>query len=602
MNRAQCLAAVTPGFDPYVGHADTGSFFSSIGHAISSAAKGIGSGVSRATHDLTHPKDLAKDSFSVAKYGYKNVVVPAVAKGLPIVQTVLKDSGPFGMVASGAIGAMKAGLSGKNLESIAWAAAEGAAPTGIDKAIGAAEAIRHGSNVLKTAINAGVTHFIPGSPEHLGYESAISVLKTAANKAALGVARRALPTEGAKRAFDAAVGTVSQAVSANGMSLRPGITNFSMSRIKGVISPYQPNLKHAIATMTRNPSLLTEHPMVLARQFGTSQQTVLDALRKVETTHLMPWRSLSPRAASFIKKWHPNAPMSALTHGTADTAGLDETGTKYIVSPGDSPWSIAQKLSGNGANWTQLKALNADKKPTIDKNIWTGEVLNIPPSWQKPRTQAAPPPVAVPSQPSPRAPTVLVSPAPVISVLPSILQGKAILVAWSKTDGVNQAGVSDYGQNAADLATTMGPRDKLVLSSFQNWDNKAENAGLVVDGILGPKSLTALQQWAETRAQAAIPGVTPSVVVSPNTDIPAMPIGTFPDVSEAIPPPPRGVPALPSGASPLPAVVSKDTPAPVAATSSGGKIAPALAGAAIGGVTFGLPGAIIGGIAGAAIG
>lgn len=582
MTKGECVQALMAGFDPYSGHSDTGWFGSKIAHAVSSAAKGIGKGVARGLHDATHPKDLAKDSFSVAKYSYKNVVKPAVAKGLPIVQTVLKNTGPFGMVASGALGAMKAGLSGKNLESIAWAAAEGAAPTGIDKAIGAAESIRHGSNVLKTAINAGVTHFVPGSPEHLGYETAISVLKTQANKAALGVARRALPTEGAKRAFDAAIGTVSQVVNANPAALMKranSIPTFNMSKVRGVISPYQPNLKHAMETLKRNPSLMVNHPMVLASQMGTTQQTVLDAIRRVSTTHLLPWRSLTPTAARFVKKWHPSAPLSALTHGTPDTAGLTSDGKQYVVVAGDSPWSIAQKLSGKGVNWVQLKALNADKKPTIDKNVWTGEILNIPASWQKPSSTPASTPVALPSQPSPVQPSgsVVVAPPAPISVAPSILQAKAILGAWSKTDGVNQAGVSDYGANVADLSTTMGPRDTLVLQSFQNWDNKAQSAGLSVNGQLDAASLLALQAWAEARAEQAIPSS--SIAAPPGSD--TISLSPTPVVA------PVGQPA---------------TPASVAAENpTGTKMAPALAGAAVGGVLFGLPGAIIGGIAGAAI-
>lgn len=602
MNRAQALSALTPGFDPYAGHHDTGWFGSKIAHAVSHAAKGIGNAAARGLHDATHPKDLAKDSFSVAKYSYKNVVKPVVAKGLPIVQTVLKDAGPIGMVASGAIGAMKAGLSGKNLESIAWAAAEGAAPTGIDKAIGAAEAIRHGSNVLKTAINAGVTHFVPGSPEHLGYESAISVLKTQANKAALGMARRALPTEGARRAFDAGIGTVSQVVNANPAALmqRAGsIPNISMGKLRGIISPYQPNLKHAIDTLTRNPSLATQHPMVLAQQFGTTQQTVLDALKRVGGQRLLPWRSLTPTAASFIRKWHPSAPISALTHGTEDTAGLDETGTKYIVVAGDSPWAIAQKLSGNGANWTQLKALNADKNPTIDKNVWTGEVLNIPASWQKPvTTPAVAPPVALPAQPAPAAPSapVIVPAVPAsVSVAPSILQAKSILVAWSKTDGVNQAGLPDYGLNVADLSTSMGPRDNLELQAFQNWDNKTGSAGLPVNGQLDAATLTALQQWAETRAAQAIPSAAiPGQVVLP-------PIAQIPNIL-----PSPSAPNFPSLPSPVPVVAPANqpaTPASVASNTpaSGSKIGAMAAGGAIGGVFFGLPGALIGAVVGAAI-
>lgn len=599
MNRAQCIAALTPGFDPYAGHSDTGSFFSKIGHAISHAAKDIGNEAKRGLHDATHPKDFLKDSFSVAKYGYKNIVKPAVMKGLPIVQTVLKDAGPIGMVAGGAIGAMKAGLSGKNLESIAWAAAEGAAPTGIDKAIGAAEALRHGSNVLTTALHQAASAITPGSPEHLGFQSALDVLKASGSKAALGVARRALPTEGAQRAFDAAIGTVSQAVSKNqSLMVRPGAPIArSLGRPRPPISSMHPNLKAVVDSLKRNPSLMATDPMVLANKFSTNHATILDAMKHVGTKQLLPWRSMSPRAMSFILKWHPHAPVSALGHGTNDTAGLDQTGTKYVVVKGDSPWAIAQALSGNGNNWTQMKALNTDKNPTIDKNIWTGEVLNIPVSWQKPVAPVpvpAPPP-AVAVQPAPVIPAVI-QPVPAqISVSPSILQAKAILVAWGKTDGVGKSMIVDYGTQAADLSTTMGPRDTTQLAAFQNWDNSSFSAGLPVTGQLDPATLLALQTWAENRAEQAIPNATGNVITLPPMIVTAPPqVYNLPNLATV----PPGVTPTPSGASPLPAVASTTSTTP---TQGVGKMGAAVGGAAIGGVLFGIPGAIIGGIAGAAI-
>ncbi len=627
MNRNEAAAALQHGFDPYAAHPDTSGLFSSIGHAISSAAHSVANTTKRIGHDITHPKDLAKDAWS----GTKSVGKFAVHNALPVVQTVLKNVGPLGMVASGAIGAMKAGLSGKNLESIAWAAAEGAAPSGIDKAIGAAHAIRNGSNVLKTAIGAAASSFTPGTVEHLGFNSAISALKETGSKVALGVARRALPNEGARRAFDAAVGTVADVVSKNPQALlkRAGsIAEFSLSRPRGVISPHQPNLKHAIETLKRNPTLTTQHPMVLANRFGTSQQVVLQALKHVAPMRLMPWRSLTPTAARFIKKWHPHAPVSALTHGSGNTAGLDEAGTHYIVTKGDSPWAIAQKLSGNGDNWRLLIPLNKDKKPGVDKTVWVGEVLNIPAAWQKPGATAPSPGPATSSQPAP----VRVTTTPKIfstrSVAPSILQAKSILVAWSKTDGVNQAGLPDYGSTAADLSTDFGARDSFVLTSFQNWDNKTAGTHLLVDGILGPDSLTALQQWAERRAAAAVKN--PSAVTIPVTPS----VMTLPELVVSAAAPPKFVPALPAAAAasvpaavaaalptasptvinttatpvaatpPIASPTQPATPASVAATTgqSGSKMAPMLAGAAVGGVTFGLPGAIIGAVAGAAIG
>ena len=204
--------------------------------------------------------------------------------------------------------------------------------------------------------------------------------------------------------------------------------------------------------------------------------------------------------------------------------------------------------------------------------------------------------------------------APAVSVAPSILQAKAILVAWSKTDGVNQAGVSNYGSSTEDMSTTFGPRDKTELMSFQNWDNKTANAGLVVDGKLGPKSMTALQQWAETRATQAIPdspvqtvSIPGQVTTLPEIVITATPPSASPGLPQIAPPavtvvstpslpPAQATPAVATAANPATPATVSSTPA-----ASGSKMAPALAGAAVGGVLFGIPGAIIGGIAGAAI-
>jgi hypothetical protein len=590
----------------------------------------------KAAKDIAAGKNVAA---SIADNAIKSLP-PQYAKAVQVGMAVGRAKSLQEGLKAGAMGAASMGASalskGKTMNPVIKAIGNlGATKGAIQKAVGAAQAIKNGSPALGKALNAAVSNFRNGSPEHLGFKTAVQVLKeTSGNKVAMGVARRALPTESARKAFDVAVGTVSRTVSANpGALARRAGSAFvpQMAKAKGVISPYQPNLKHAIETLKRNPAMASQHPMVLAKQFGTSQQVALEALKKVGGQRLLPWRSMSPRAAGFVQKW-ARVPMSFLSHGTSDTAGLDETGTKYIVEKGDSPFKIALKLTGNGNRWTELKALNADKKPPITQNIWTGEVLNIPASWQKPVVQAAPSPVAVSSQPAPTRPTTVSTPTPTISVAPGILQAKATLVAWGKTDGANQAGVTDYGSTAADLSTSFGPRDKLQLMSFQTWSNKTGHAPLVVDGILGPKSLAALQSWAEKRAAQAVPAAVaaaPTVTTLPEVVIEAKPPSAEAPIPVAVvmpapvvstPTPVVTVPALPAVAStPAPVVA---TPAPVAASApapatppvtatpqapaapapaSGSKMGPALAGAALGGTLFGLPGAIIGGIAGAAI-
>jgi hypothetical protein len=171
------------GFDPY---ADTGSLWGSI----KSVGKSIGKAAKGAVHAI---KTVSK--------------IPIVARALQAAETGLKNSGPWGMAANAALQAMGAGLQGKSLEEVAWAAAEGGTPTGIDRAISAAHAIRRGDNVIAVALSETQKQFIPGSAASMGFDVAHRILKgQSVSKAALGTARRALPSEEARRAFDTAVG------------------------------------------------------------------------------------------------------------------------------------------------------------------------------------------------------------------------------------------------------------------------------------------------------------------------------------------------------------------------------------------------------------
>lgn len=578
---------------------------------------------------MGHAKSI-QDALKVgAKEGVKAYGGEVLKKvgGLSAVQSVLhSDHGNLGKVAGNLLGTMQGGLTGKNLTKVGLNAAQGVMPGNIQKAIDAANALKSKSPALMKALNEGMTHFKNGSHEQNGFAAAIKTLGSNPNLKALGAARKSLATEGARRAFDSAIGTISSVAKANprALTLRAGsIPVINLSRQRGGLSAFQPNLKSAIDTLKRNPTMITENPLVLANKMGTTQQTVLQALKHVEQTGTanLPWRSLSPRAANFVRKWFPHAPLTALTHGTSDTSGLDESGTKYIVAKGDSPWSIAQKLSGNGNNWKLLIPLNKDKKPSVDKSVWTGEVLNIPPAWQKPVVTTVSPGPAASTQPAPARPSVTSSkPKVTQSVMPSVLQAKSILVAWSKTDGVNQAGLTDYGQRPEDLSTTFGDRDSLVLTSFQNWDNKTGNAGLKVDGILGPKSLAELQHWAEKRAAQSTPVVSSTPGGGTVTTLPEIVIeGSVPGLPPVAKPPvtappivatPPALPpvALPPVASAPPIVATPPALPPVAVPTpktetktadSGGSLMLPIAGAVVGGLVGGPIGAVVGGVGGA---
>lgn len=588
-----------PGFDPYAQPTDTSGLMDDL---VRKAAAKSGKKVTEA--QVNQAIDMLHKASPLS--GAKTLVKPVKAvvnKALPIIHTVLKNVGPIGMVASGALGAMEAGLSGKNLESIAWAAAEGAAPSGIDTAIKSAESIRHGGNVISNAVNVAAASFSPATPEKLGFDTAVHALKTAGTKAALGAARKALPSEGARRAFDSAVGVVSQAAKGAPDMTRivqraGGIPNIIVKKAPQVLSAVPSATKAVVDAIHKNPALMAGNHQLLAQMMRTNAATVKDAMAIVSRKpgSMLPWRSLEPHVVSFIRKYVPNASLTALRHAHTNVGGLDSTGTTYIVEKGDGPWAIAQKLSGNGNNWKMLLDYNKDKKPTVDKNVWVGEVLNLPPSWQKPVKVSAPPIKAVPVVP---VATPTIAPVPDVvtqvtqaanSIVPSILQAKAILATWGKTDGVNQAGLTDYGLNPADMSTTMGPRDTLMLQSFQVWDNKTLGDALPVDGTLDAKSLQALQSWATARATASTP-----VSATPTVNLPAPP-GSDPISTSPLPVVvPGGVIGGTESPTGAPQVASKSNPA---TGGSGGMIA---GGAVIGGLLFGLPGALIGAAAGAAV-
>jgi len=381
----------------------------------------------------------------------------------------------------------------------------------------------------------------------------------------------------------------------------------SLARKAVKLSAVPSATESVVRAIQRNPALLAGNRQLLAQTMRTNGATVNDATRiaSQKVGGLLPWRSMSPHVVSFIRKYAPNAPLMALRHAHTNIGGLDASGTTYIVEKGDGPWAIAQKLTGNGNRWKELLAYNKDKKPTIDKNIWVGEVINLPPTWQKPVAVVNPPTSPLPAAPPPTiapVPDLISTAAATASIVPSILQAKAILAAWGKTDGVSQSGLTDYGMQPSDMSTTMGPRDVLMLKSFQVWDNKTLNEGLPTDGSLDAKTLAALQNWASARATSAVPSTpattSPGIIptVSPGTPFPEAPAPAVsvivPDVIGGTAPTVTVSPKPPAPVNPTPTVSNKP---------SGGGLAPVAIGAIAGGLLFGVPGALIGAAGGAAI-
>jgi LysM repeat protein len=98
--------------------------------------------------------------------------------------------------------------------------------------------------------------------------------------------------------------------------------------------------------------------------------------------------------------------LSLLSHpAVTDASGLDATGSKYVVEPGDFATKIAQKLVRNGNRWPELVAANPQKARTAAdgnfKSLLPGEVLNLPASW----TGGAPSAPSMPQLPPGPSPT-----------------------------------------------------------------------------------------------------------------------------------------------------------------------------------------------------
>lgn len=98
---------------------------------------------------------------------------------------------------------------------------------------------------------------------------------------------------------------------------------------------------------------------------------------------LLQWRPLTGRAAAMVRRYAPLTRAEFLAG--RETAGIVDGGAIYVVESGDSPWKIAEKLTGSGNNWKQLIAANPGKKTASDgnfKTLFAGERLTLPAKWR----------------------------------------------------------------------------------------------------------------------------------------------------------------------------------------------------------------------------
>ena len=531
---------VLEGFDPYdtTGAWDTGWFGSSL---------------------LRKARNTVKKVARVARSVAKNPIVGELTKQA---QISLASSGPLGSAAAGALGGMAAVVKGQNLEQIGWSALEGASPTGIRQAIQAAHRVRNGEPVLNAAVGALAASLEPEGAKVVG--RVVELVKSGASIAHLGAARRSLPREEHRRAFDATVGTISRA--ARGGSVKMAArTVAARKQLRGLARPVNvkdPVTERAIRTASAGRTvsapadrLLAVHPEWtalradrLAAKLHVSQATAVGAARR--RVKLLRPQKMSARAVRLLARLAPAVPIGLFRHG--ETAGFEQSNGAwiYVVEKGDYPIRLAERYAPGGkatAGKTYRQLLTANPNYPRNaagdnfRNFWAGMRLKWPSGWTVPSAAepapaptVAPAPTATPTPVSLPSPTVP-EPTPVLpnaeDLLMAVVQAKALLAAWGVSDGVTESGPTDYGKRAEDLTATWGPRDKLMLTAFSRWSNSHRQTDLSTDGVLGPEHSRELARWAEDKAKApALPATTAptTVVVQTPSDVPQLPAATMP--------------------------------------------------------------------------
>lgn len=501
-----------------------GGFVKKAAKGVSKAAKGAVKGVSKVpgvkafTNQAGFISDVARG---------KNVIQSARKRGGGIVQDIRRSAPIAASVASfvpGAGTALGSGLNaaaalsqGKSPREIALAAAAGAVPGGalIRQGLSAGADIARGKNVLQTVGKAGLQYARSQVPGGQYVQSAISA------GADIARGKNVVQSVG-RQAVQLATREIGKQVAP--MNFLPNRPSFGLPR------GAQPEFIGRVARITN-----------AAAQPILRQQVIARAPKAA-------FRPLSSVARRML--------LRAVPYG--EVAGLSDTGAQWLVESGDTGSKIALKLTGTAARWTELRAVNPKimaRSPELIKKygfpIYVGDKVNLPASWIK-VTNTTTSPTTAPTAVAPGGD------------LAALSQARTILIAWGKSDGANQAGVSDYG-GAADLnSSTWSARDSLQGASFANWWNSRNGSPAVNgSGSWNDTLARALNVWAEKKtaaiATAAVSQSAPAnVIPTINTVAPKVAAAVQQALGTQVPVTQSTVPAALPSATPS---VSSATPA-----------------------------------------
>lgn len=366
MHYADCGIYDT-GYDPYSGDtAFLGKLVKKIGRAVSRPVASIG-------------RQIGRTGYGIGKgfVGAAKGIAPIAASALPYIQQGMKLAGPMGMVASGAAGALGAVVQGKSLENIAWAAAEGASPPGIDRAVAAAKALREGKPVLQVAISQARAAMPGGSAAQRAFDLGVATVK-GGSKGMMANARNQLRTAVEKAAYDSAVGTIAKA-SGHLPSLGRGPRiSFVQPRPRMAMSLLRPATQTAVHIFRRQPSLFRMQDRDIASRFGLPLRRVMEARGIVEAS------------------------------GVVEVGDTPEVLGTYIIKSGDTGSGLAKRFTGDSNRWRELPKYNkrgmggyAGSKDMVVKQttttiggkkvpvtlldpFYSGLKINMPPGWAGP--------------------------------------------------------------------------------------------------------------------------------------------------------------------------------------------------------------------------
>jgi len=557
-----------------------GKLFKAAKKGVSSAVHTVGQGVKVVSHlpgvsTITAPISLASDiahgkNVVRSVRNRANGVIKDTRAALPMAASVVSFVPGVGTAAGSAINAAAAISEGKSAKDIALAAAAGAIPGGALalQGVNVASDIAHGRNVIKSVTNRGLEYVSNNVPGGGLARSAVNVasdavhgrniVKSAANQGLNYVASKVPGGQIGRSAFGI-VRSVANGQNVVQAATREGLTQLQANGAKVLGNT---TMKFVNATRPSFGQLTNAAPEFIGNvrsAVGASMPQFRQQM--VNTRAKASFRPLSSRGRSWLTRALPNM--------RGEVAGLNQSGTQWLVEAGDTGSKIAKALTGDANRWTELRAVNpkvmARGAAAIKKYgfpVYVGDLINLPTSWITVHTS--------PIAPNASATTVSIPGGD----LAAQAQARTILVAWSKSDGYNFSGVTDYGAASEIGASQWSARDALQASSFANWWRSQGGKPEVTSGGNWSDSLAkALNAWAERKANAvtanAIAMTTPAAVTVTPVAMPA-------DLAEQL----SGGAVVPVASSPLaqPGATSLKPTASIAAAATTSPAAPAKSG------------------------